>query len=83
MAETAALQDEIMDLEDTLANPRRIKSIIIEELTEVRKKYAVERRTEIIYAHEAEEIEVEEEVEDSKFFVFSPTPAILSSSERV
>ncbi len=70
VAETAALQDEIMDLEDTLANPRRIKSIIIEELTEVRKKYAVERRTEIIYAHEAEEIEVEEEVEDYPVHLF-------------
>ena len=70
VAETAALQDEIMDLEDTLANPRRIKSIIIEELTEVRKKYAVERRTEIIFAHEAEEIEVEEEVEDYPVHLF-------------
>ena len=70
VAETAALQDEIMDLEDTLANPRRITSIIIEELTEVRKKYAVERRTEIIYAHEAEEIEVEEEVEDYPVHLF-------------
>ena len=70
VAETAALQDEIMDLEDTLSNPRRIKSIIIEELTEVRKKYAVERRTEIIYAHEAEEIEVEEEVEDYPVHLF-------------
>ena len=70
VAETAALQDEILDLEDTLANPRRITSIIIEELTEVRKKYAVERRTEIIYAHEAEEIEVEEEVEDYPVHLF-------------
>ena len=70
VAETSALQEEIMDLEDTLSNSRRIKSIIIEELTEVRKKYAVERRTEIIYAHEAAEEVEEEEVEDYPVHLF-------------
>ena len=53
--ETAALADEIDDLEDTLAKPGRIRRIIIDELTEVRKKYAVPRRTEIVYSHEIEE----------------------------
>ena len=70
VAETSALQDEIMDLEDTLSNPRRIKSIIIDELTEVRKKYAVERRTEIIYAHEAAEEVEEDEIEDYPVHLF-------------
>ena len=70
VAETAALQDEIMDLEDTLSNPRRIKSIIIGELTDVRKKYAVERRTEIIYAHEVVEEVEEDEVEDYPVHIF-------------
>jgi len=37
--ETAALADEIDDLEDTLAKAGRIRRIIIDELTEVRKKY--------------------------------------------
>ncbi|MBQ3548335.1 MAG: topoisomerase IV [Oscillospiraceae bacterium] len=70
VAETSALQEEIMDLEDVLASPRRIKTIIIDELSEVRKKYAVERRTEIVYAHEAEEKEEEEEVEDYPVHLF-------------
>ena len=70
VAETSALQDEIMDLEDVLASPRRIKSIIIDELTEVRKKYAVERRTEIVYAHEVEEEVEEDEVEDYPVHLF-------------
>ena len=70
VAETSALQDEILDLEDTLADSRRIKSIIIEELTEVRKKYAVERRTEIVYAHEVDDDVVEEEVEDYPVHLF-------------
>ncbi|MBR5572725.1 MAG: topoisomerase IV [Oscillospiraceae bacterium] len=68
--ETSALQDEIMDLEDVLASPRRIKTIIIDELTEVRKKYAVERRTEIVYAHEVEEEVEEDEVEDYPVHLF-------------
>ncbi len=70
VAETSALQDEIMDLEDVLASPRRIKSIIVDELTEVRKKYAVERRTEIVYAHEVEEEVEEDEVEDYPVHLF-------------
>ncbi len=70
VAETSALQDEIMDLEDVLASPRRIKSIIIDELSDVRKKYAVERRTEIVYAHEVEEEEEEDEVEDYPVHLF-------------
>ena len=70
VAETSALQDEIMDLEDVLASPRRIKSIIVDELTEVRKKYAVERRTEIIYAHEVDDEVEEDEVEDYPVHLF-------------
>ena len=70
VAETSALQDEIMDLEDVLASPRRIKSIIIDELSDVRKKYAVERRTEIVYAHEVEEEVEEDEVEDYPVHLF-------------
>ena len=59
--ETAALADEIDDLEDTLAKPGRIRRIIIDELTEVRKKYAVPRRTEIVYSHELPEEPAEAE----------------------
>ena len=62
VAETEALADEIADLEDTLAKPSRIRKIIIDELTAVRKKYAQPRKTEIVYDHELDEIdEVEEE----------------------
>ena len=37
VAETSALQDEIEDLEDTLAKPGRIRKIIINELEDVRR----------------------------------------------
>ena len=68
--ETAALADEIDDLEDTLAKPGRIRRIIIDELTEVRKKYAVPRRTEIVYSHEMEEEPEEDAPEDYPVHLF-------------
>ena len=59
--ETASLEGEIEDLEDTLQKPARIRKIIVSELEDVRKKYAQPRKTEIIYSHE---VEYEEEPED-------------------
>ena len=70
VAETESLADEIADLEDTLAKPARIRRIIIDELTEVRKKYAVPRRTEIVYGHELPEEPEEEPVDDYPVHLF-------------
>ena len=47
--ETDALAGEISDLEDIIAKPKRLQGIITSELRAVKKKYAVPRRTEIIY----------------------------------
>ena len=68
--ETAALEDEIADLEDTLSQPRRIRKIIIDELTQVRKKYAIPRHTEIVYDHEVEEYVEEVQVDNSPVHLF-------------
>ena len=68
--ETAALADEIDDLEDTLAKPSRIRRIIVDELTEVRRKYAVPRRTEIVYSHEIEAEPEDEAPEDYPVHLF-------------
>ena len=70
VAETSALQDEIEDLEDTLAKPGRIRKIIIGELEDVKKKYAVPRRTEIVYSHEMPEEPEEEPAEDYPVHLF-------------
>ena len=43
---------------------------MVEELTQVRKKYAQPRKTEIIYSHEVEEYREEEQVEDYPVTVF-------------
>ena len=68
--ETASLESEIEDLEDTLARPSRIRRIIVTELEDVRKKYAEPRRTGILYDY-AEDAESEEDtVEDYPVTLF-------------
>ena len=68
--ETAALESEIEDLEDTLARPSRIRRIIVSELEEVRKKYAEPRRTGILYDFVEEAEAVEDMVEDYPVTLF-------------
>ena len=68
--ETASLEAEIEDLEDTLARPSRIRKIIVSELEDVRKKYAESRRTGILYDY-AEYAESEEDaIEDYPVTLF-------------
>jgi len=59
--EVDALEGEIADLEDMVNSPKRIQKVIIGELNDVKKKYAVSRRTEIVYEHELEEVLTEED----------------------
>ena len=69
--EVDALQDEIADLEDTVNSPKRVRKLIVDELTEVKKKYAVPRRTQIVYDHMDEPVmAVEEEVPDYSVHLF-------------
>ena len=68
--ETEALQNEIDDLEDILNSPRRVKKIIVEELTAAAKKYGEPRRTSILLSHEVEHYTEESEVADYPVTVF-------------
>ena len=71
IAETASLEEEIADLQALLNDPKRIKKIIIAELTAVKKKYAQPRRTEILYDYETETPPaLEEDVPDYPVHVF-------------
>ncbi|MBO4869542.1 MAG: topoisomerase IV [Clostridia bacterium] len=63
--EISALQSEIADLEATIKSDKRIRDVIIKELNEIKKKYGMPRRTEIIYdASELPEYKPEEEVDN-------------------
>ena len=68
--ETDALRDEIDDLEDLVNSQQRIRKLMISELEEVAKKYGEARRTAILYSHEIEEFNEEEQVEDYPVTVF-------------
>ncbi len=69
--ETSSLEDEIADLQAIVGDPKRIKAIIVDELNAVKKKYALPRRTEIVYEHQLqEEPEAEDEVADYPVNVF-------------
>ncbi len=68
--ETGELEEEIAELEETLNNRRRIKSIIIDELRQIIKKFPSPRKTGIVYADEIEELEEEEQVEDYSVTLF-------------
>jgi DNA gyrase subunit A len=69
--ETSTLEAEIADLRDIVDHPERIKEIISGELADVKKKYAVPRRTEIVYEYQtAAEPEAEDETPDYPVNVF-------------
>jgi DNA gyrase subunit A len=68
--ETDDLRREIDDLEDLLNDPKRIRKTIIDELTQVRGKYAEPRRTAIVYGHEIAEAEEGPEEEDYPVHIF-------------
>ena len=69
--EVDTLADEIADLEDIVSSPKRIRKIIVDELTEVKKKYAVPRRTQIVYDHMDEPVmTVEDETPDYPVHLF-------------
>ena len=58
------LREDIARMEDILAHKSKIKKIIVNELTDVSKKYGQDRRTEIVFASEIAEVEDEEEIPD-------------------
>ena len=64
ISETDALEKEIAELEDTLDSSRKIKTIIINELKDVIKKYGQPRKTQFFYKSDIEEIEVEDDTPD-------------------
>ena len=52
ISEVESLEEEIADLKDLINSPKRIKKVMQGELEQVKKKYDVPRRTEIVYEYE-------------------------------
>ena len=68
--ETEDLEQEIADLQDLVDSPSRIKKTIVAELAAVKKKYAVPRKTGLLYDHAEEAGEESEDVPDYPVNVF-------------
>ncbi|WP_312645112.1 DNA topoisomerase (ATP-hydrolyzing) subunit A [Hydrogenoanaerobacterium sp.] len=67
------LKKEIADMEDILADAKRVKTIIINELKEISKKYGKPRRSLIIYTDDEEAVMIEEEIPDYAVNLFFTT----------
>ena len=65
------LKKQIEDMEDILSSKARVKKIIVNELTQVADKYGKDRKTEIVYSQEIQDMEEEiEEVPDYPVTLF-------------
>ena len=68
--EIESILKEISDLTETLNSKRRIRSIIIDELKQINKKYVVPRRSSVIFADEIEEFTPDDGPEDYQVTLF-------------
>jgi DNA gyrase subunit A len=68
--ETGQLEADIADLEDILKTPRRVKKLIIDELSAVNKKFPSPRKTEIVYAEALAPDEPQDEIADYPVTLF-------------
>ena len=62
VADKQKLEEDIKDIEDILSKPRRIDSLIVDALKNVIKKYAQERRSELIVKEEVSTFVHEENI---------------------
>ncbi len=64
------LKQEIAELEETIADPKKMKKIIIAELKETAKKYGQPRKTLFYYASDIEEEPDEEDIPIIRYTCF-------------
>ena len=68
--EIESLTGEIAEMEDTLKSPRKVDTIIVNQLRAIAKEYGAPRKTEVLYEVEQMEEEPMEEVPDYPVRVF-------------
>ena len=91
-AETELLEKEIADLEGILNNRRRLRNVLIEELTKINKQFPMPRRSSIVHIEDTPETEFEETVPADPVTIFltkegyfkkiSPQSLRLSSDQK-
>ncbi len=70
ITEIESLKDQIQDIEKILKSKRRQKKLICQELEQIIKNYAIERKTEIIQKEEVVEVRQENLIEDYNLKLF-------------
>jgi DNA gyrase subunit A len=66
-AEMTELRQTIAELEEILGDPAKMRGVIAAELTEVRDKYANERRTKLV--HDPGDLNIEDLIEDEEMVI--------------
>jgi len=69
-AETDDLEKAIEELESILGSTRKLKGIIVKELTEINKRFETPRKTAIVYADEVEEFSEDRQIDDYHVTLF-------------
>ena len=69
-ADIAELREQIADMEDILQSRARVKRILVSELQAVAEKYAIPRRSEIVYAEADDDEDEAEEIPDYPVHLF-------------
>ena len=64
LRETESLKKEIADLESTIASERKLKNRIVKQLEEIKKKYAISRKTKLVYEDTVDEYDEKEFIEN-------------------
>lgn len=68
--EIESLEKDIANLEVIVSSDRLIHDAIIKQLTEIKRKYGIDRKTQIIYEDEIDDVAIINEVEDYPVTVF-------------
>ena len=77
------LKQEIAELEETIADPEKMKKIIIAELKETAKKYGQPRKTLFYYASDIEEEPDEEDIPDYPVHLFLSQSGYFKRSHQL
>ncbi len=68
--EIEQLKRDILEMEEILGDPKKVRAIIVSELREVAKKYGQPRKSLLIYEEEAHQEAYEEEIPDYPVHLF-------------
>ena len=70
LKELEELENKIAELKDIIADPKKVKKVISEELKTIKKKFSIDRKTEVIASHEVTHAKHETLIEDYNVKLF-------------